>query len=109
MGLTKTDLFTEEQNELASVAKVLGHPARIAIIERLLEKNECVCGTLVHELGLAQATISQHLRELKDVGLVKGNIEGTAVCYCINEEKWRQVEALFTDLFQRYQHTNECC
>lgn len=81
MGITRTDLFTAQQNQLATWAKVLGHPARIAILHYLLIRNTCVCGSLVEELGLA--TIGQHLRELKDAGLITGAVEGTSVCYCI--------------------------
>jgi ArsR family transcriptional regulator, arsenate/arsenite/antimonite-responsive transcriptional repressor len=90
MGLTRTDIFTDEQNALADVAKVLGHPARIAILEHLIQQNSCVCGDLVNEIGLAQATISQHLKELKRVGLIKGTVEGTSMCYCIDVETWRR-------------------
>ena len=83
MGLTKTDLFTKEQNDIAAMAKAIGHPARIAILQYLVKKNACVCGDLVEELGLAQATTSQHLKELKNIGLIQGNIEGVNTCYCI--------------------------
>ena len=74
MGLTKTTLFTDAQNDLAQMAKVLGHPARIAIIQKLIALNACVCGDLVSDLGLAQATVSHHLKALKQVGLIKGNV-----------------------------------
>ena len=77
MGLTKSEIFTDEQNKIAAIAKVLGHPARIAIIDYLIKLDSCVCGDLVKEIGLAQPTISQHLKELKKVGLIKGKIEGT--------------------------------
>ena len=90
MGSTKTEIFTEKQNRLASMMKALGHPARIAIIQQLIKANTCICGDLVDKLGLAQATISQHLNELKTAGLIKGTIEGTSVCYCINEKTWKQ-------------------
>lgn len=86
MGITKTDSFTEQQNELATLLKALAHPARIAIIEFLLKKDKCICGDIVDELPLAQATISQHLKELKNANLIKGTIEGTAICYCLNQE-----------------------
>ena len=76
MGVTKTDLFTEQQNELARYAKALGHPARIAILEYLLEANACINGDLVEELGLAQATISQHLRELKELDALDEKLNG---------------------------------
>ena len=109
MGVTKTDLFAEQQNELARYAKALGHPARIAILEYLLEANACINGDLVEELGLAQATISQHLRELKELGLIQGTVEGVSVCYCINPDRWAEVKELFGGLFDRYQPGNFCC
>jgi DNA-binding HxlR family transcriptional regulator len=96
MGVTKTDLFTPQQNQLATWAKVLGHPARVAILQYLLKQNTCVCGSLVDELGLAQATISQHLRELKDAGLISGTVEGTSVCYCIEPKAWSKAQAAST-------------
>lgn len=102
MGVTKTDLFTEKQNELASIAKVFAHPARVAIIEYLLKSNTCFNGHLVEELGLAQATVSQHLRELKNSGIIQGTIEGVSVSYCINPERWAEIKSLFGDLFESY-------
>tara|TARA_R110001592_G_scaffold331461_1_gene614346 strand:+ start:2672 stop:2998 length:327 start_codon:yes stop_codon:yes gene_type:complete len=92
MGLTKSEIFTEEQNEIAAIAKVLGHPARIAILEFITKLNSCVCGDLVKDIGLAQPTISQHLKELKKVGIIKGTIEGTSVCYCIDQENWDKIK-----------------
>ncbi len=86
MGVTKTIYYTSEQNELAAIAKALAHPARIAIIDYLLKVNKCICKDIVNELSLAQPTISQHLKELKSVGLIQGSIEGTAICYCINHK-----------------------
>lgn len=111
MGITKTDLFGPETNELATCAKVLGHPARIAILEHLLSINSCINGDLVQELGLAQPTISQHLRELRDAGLIKGNIDGTRVSYCINRENWMHVQNMLNSLFDRLQPipTEQCC
>src|SRR6185295_9765879 len=90
MGLTKTEIFTDRQNKIATMMKALGHPARIAIIQHLVKAQACICGDLVDELGLAQATISQHLKELKAVGIIKGTIEGTSVCYCIDGKVWKQ-------------------
>jgi len=87
MGLTKKELFTKEQNELAQLAKSLAHPARVAILQYLLKANSCINGDLVQELGLAQPTISQHLRELKEIGLIQGTIEGVTVNYCIHPKK----------------------
>lgn len=111
MGVTKTALFTAEQNELAQVAKALAHPARIAILQHLLKINACINGELVQELGLAQATISQHLRELKQIGLIQGTIEGVSVSYCIHPEKWAEVKGLFSLLFDQYSGPSgeECC
>lgn len=112
MGITKTDLFTTQQNELAQLAKAFAHPARIAILEILVKSKTCINGTLVQELGLAQATISQHLRELKDLGLIKGSIEGTSVSYCINTQKWEQVQGLFNGLFDQVSNScdsDSCC
>lgn len=110
MGLTRKDIFTDQQNELATIAKALGHPARIAILEHLLNTNQCVCGDLVGEIGLAQPTISQHLKELKNCGLITGTIEGTRVCYCIHEDKWIAVRDLFNSFLSRYiPNPNICC
>ena len=95
MGATKTDHFTEEQNDLAIIAKALGHPARIAIMEYLLKVDTCICGDIVNELPLAQPTVSQHLKELKNAGLIKGSIEGTSICYCINEPGIEKIKAFF--------------
>lgn len=102
MGLTKTEIFTDEQNYMATIAKVLGHPARIAILQHLLKINTCVCGDLVQEIGLAQPTISQHLKELKKIELIKGNIEGTSVCYCINKQKLVEIEGTFQAFFNKF-------
>lgn len=107
MGVTKTEIFTEEQNEIARLAKALGHPARIAIIEFLVRTNACYCGDIVEEIGLAQATVSQHLKELKNAGIIKGNIEGTSICYCINPEVWNKLTTNFTDLFRSVE--KNCC
>ncbi len=85
MGITKAQYFSQGQNEIAQMAKALGHPARIAIVEYLIKVDACICGDIVNELPLAQPTVSQHLRELKSAGIIKGNIEGTAICYCIDK------------------------
>ena len=94
MGLVKTELFRTQDNEIALIAKALGHPARVAILQHLFKIDSCVCGDLVNEIGLAQPTISQHLKELKQLGLIKGNVEGTSVCYCIDKDNWTQMKAL---------------
>ena len=99
MGLTKSELFTKKQNELAAMTKAIAHPARIAILQVLVKTNSCVCGSLVDELGLAQATISQHLKELKNAGLIQGNIEGTSVCYCIDPKTWTKYREFFSAFF----------
>lgn len=108
MGLSKTNLFTDEQNELALMAKAFAHPARIAIIEHLLKANQCINGDLVSELGLAQATISQHLKELKTIGIIQGTVEGTSMCYCINPDVWNVVKERMLNLLDRYDPKN-CC
>lgn len=100
MGATKTDLFTKQQNQIAAMAKALAHPARIAILQYLVKKNACVCGDLVDELGLAQATTSQHLKELKTAGIIQGTIEGVSVCYCINPKVWKEYRELFNAFFK---------
>ncbi|MCC5921512.1 MAG: metalloregulator ArsR/SmtB family transcription factor [Cyclobacteriaceae bacterium] len=102
MGVTKTDLFSLQQNEIATMAKVLAHPARVAILEYLLQANSCCNHNLVAELGLAQATISQHLRELKQQGIIKGTVEGVSVNYCIDASKWEEMKQRFGDFFDGY-------
>lgn len=109
MGASKTDLFTKQQNEIATMAKALAHPARIAILQYLVKKNACVCGDLVDELGLAQATTSQHLKELKTAGIIQGNIEGASVCYCIDPKVWKQYQVLFTSFFKDVDLSQNCC
>ncbi len=110
MGLTKTDLFTQHQNELAVFAKALGHPARVAIIEFLLKTDKCICGDIVNELPLAQPTVSQHLRELKEAGLIQGNIEGNAICYCINPRPFEKFAPIFNSfVLQQGTKKVECC
>lgn len=110
MGVTKSEIFSPLQNELANLARVLGHPARIAILQQILKSKSCICGDLVSEIGLAQPTISQHLKELKSIGLIKGNIEGVKVCYCINLEKWKEMTTLLSDFFnQNIKSNNDCC
>ncbi len=108
MGLSKTEEFTKTQNELAALAKALGHPARIAIVQYLIKTRVCVCGDIVDELPLSQSTVSQHLKELKKVGLIKGNIEGPSVCYCIDEKVWTRAKKMIGELFEAYQ-TQNCC
>lgn len=110
MGVTKSEIFSPLQNQIANLAKVLGHPARIAILQKIMQNSSCICGDLVTEIGLAQPTISQHLKELKAIGLIKGNIEGVKVCYCINQEKWKEMNVLLSKFFgQNLNLNNDCC
>lgn len=108
MGLSKTEEFTKAQNDLAALAKALGHPARVAILQYLIRTRACVCGAIVDELPLSQSTVSQHLKELKNVGLIKGDIDGPSVCYCIDEKAWTRAKKMIGDLFESYQAQN-CC
>jgi len=110
MGATKTDHFTDKQNQLAQLAKALGHPARIAIIEYLLKANECICSDIVDELPLAQPTVSQHLKELKNAGLIKGTIEGNAICYCVDEKAFEKLKDYFNIVLSKVEkRKNSCC
>lgn len=109
MGVTKTEIFTEEQNRLAVQLKAIAHPARIAILQHIIQANACICGDLVEELGLAQATISQHLKELKNAGLIQGTIEGVSVCYCIEPKAWKMLQHELNGLFGSYKEPKTCC
>ena len=109
MGATKSQLFTKKQNEIAVMARAIAHPARIAILQELIKANACVCGDLVEEVGLAQPTISQHLKELKNAGLIQGTIEGASVCYCINPKGWATFRTAFADFFDSNPSENKCC
>lgn len=110
MGASKTALFTSGQNEIAALLKAMAHPARIAILEYLIQVDSCVCGELVDVLPLAQPTVSQHLKELKQVGLIKGNIEGTSVCYCIDKQNFARVKAYFSNIdLQSNPQNDNCC
>src|SRR5690349_13530007 len=109
MGLTKSEIFNDRQNKLALMMKALAHPARIAIIQHLVKADACICGDLVEELGLAQATISQHLKELKNIGIIQGTIEGASVCYCINPRVWKQYQQAFDQFFSAYKGEAGCC
>ena len=94
MGLSKKDEFTAKQNRLADYAKALAHPDRVAIVEYLATSIACMCGDIVDVLPLSQSTVSQHLRELKNAGLIKGTIDGTSVCYCLNEQGWNEMQSM---------------
>lgn len=109
MGLSKTEDFSVRQNKLAKYMKVLGHPARLAIVELLLKKQACVCGDIVDELPLSQSTVSQHLKELKELGLIKGEIEGVRVCYCIDEKEWEQMSDSLGSFLQAGTKKIACC
>lgn len=108
MGVTKTEVFTDEHNRIAELAKAFAHPARVAILQLLAQKKACVCGDLVDELPLAQATVSQHLKELKRIGIIKGEINPPRVCYCINEVVWQEVRELFGSVLDTF-IPNTCC
>ena len=107
MGITKTQIFTEEQNQLANIMKVLGHPARIAILEYISAQEDCICTDIVEEIGLAQATISQHLKELKRINLIQGTVEGKKLCYCINIKEWNTIQKTVNTFFKNT--INKCC
>ena len=109
MGITKSEIYSEEQNKLAVQLKAIAHPARIAILQELIKANACICGDLVEELGLAQATISQHLKELKNAGLIQGTIEGASVCYCVEPKAWKSLQTELNILFSSYKDLNSCC
>lgn len=109
MGITKTEEFTIKQNKIAKYGKALAHPARIAILELLARKQSCICGDIVDELPLSQSTVSQHLKELKEAGLIKGDIEGVRVCYCIDEKEWENAKSYLNNLFSAFVNKAKCC
>jgi len=110
MGLTKKEEFTIKDNKIAAYAKALAHPARVAILRMLIKKQSCICGDIVEELPLSQSTVSQHLKELKEAGLIKGDIEGAKVCYCIDEKEWNVAKKYLNEIFELYiESGNKCC
>lgn len=110
MGLVKSEIFTDQQNLISNFAKAIGHPARVAILQYLFNQNTCICGDLVDKIGLAQPTISQHLKELKNLGLIKGNVEGTTVCYCIHTENWAAMKEVMSTFFNLDEEIKiNCC
>lgn len=110
MGLTKTEIFTAEQNHLATMLKAIAHPARIAILQQIIAANACICGQLADQLGLAQPTISQHLKELKNAGIIQGTIEGVTVCYCIEPVAWKALQEHISGFFSSYSiPSGSCC
>jgi DNA-binding transcriptional ArsR family regulator len=109
MGASKTEDFTVKDNKVAKYAKALSHPARIAILKLLINRQACVCGDLVEELPLSQSTVSQHLKELKEAGLIQGDIEGAKVCYCIDEKEWKLAQSYMSELFDAYTKGGQKC
>ena len=111
MGISKTEHFTEEQNEVAKLMKALSHPARIAIVEYLLSVDTCICNDIVEEVKLAQPTVSQHLKELKTAGLITGETDGPRSCYCINWKAFEKFAGEFNFLFNKLKVQSEksCC
>ncbi len=109
MGISKTEEFTIKDNKIAAYAKALAHPARVAILQILLRKNDCICGDIVDELPLSQSTVSQHLKELKSAGLIKGDIEGVRTCYCIDEKEWNLAKQYLNSLFDKFAFGKNCC
>jgi DNA-binding transcriptional ArsR family regulator len=110
MGASKISEYGQKEINLAKYAKALSHPARLAILKFLLKKNTCICGDIVDELPLSQSTVSQHLKELKDAGLIKGETEGVSTCYCIDENNWIKAKELIFDLLEKpVKNNNKCC
>lgn len=110
MGVSKISEYSQKEMNLAKYAKALAHPARIAILNLLIKKQACICGDIVDELPISQSTVSQHLKELKDAGLIKGEIDGVSVCYCIDEKEWVKVSSLISGFFDKVDLVNnQCC
>ena len=109
MGITRSDIFSDDINKTAQLAKAFAHPARLTILRHLIGSKSCIVNDLVDVVGLSQPTISQHLKELKNIGLIKGEIEGPRVCYCINESVWDEVKEIFSELFELYDSSRSCC
>jgi len=111
MAQHKKESFTQKEQALAEFAKSIAHPARIAILKVLAQRNECICGDIVDELPLAQSTVSQHLKELKNAGLIEGTIDGPRSCYCINWKAFEKFMSEFSLLFNNLKVKNEkaCC
>lgn len=115
MGASKKDFFSQQHNDIAMLTKAFGHPARVAIMEYLMKVDSCICGDIVNELPLAQPTISQHLRELKNAGLIKGNIEGNAICYCVDKKSIEKLQNYFANILNKLakkesiKGLNNCC
>jgi len=109
MGATKFEEFTVKDNKISKYAKALAHPARVAILQLLIKKQSCICGDIVDELPLSQSTVSQHLKELKEAGLIKGDIDGAKICYCIDDKEWYLAKEYINSLFGSYTSKTKCC
>ena len=110
MGVSKTENYTSKELSIAKYAKALSHPARVAILHVLLKKQSCICGDIVDELTLSQSTVSQHLKELKEAGLIKGDIDGVSVCYCIDEKEWKKASATLSGFMELLKEKKvDCC
>jgi DNA-binding transcriptional ArsR family regulator len=110
MGTSKSEEFTVKDNKVARYAKALSHPARVAILKLLVQKQSCICGDIVDELPLSQSTVSQHLKELREAGLITGDIEGAKVCYCIDEKEWKIAQTSMSDFFSAFKsNIGKCC
>lgn len=109
MGTAKTEEFSVRDNKIAKYAKALAHPARVAILQLLIKKQACICGDIVDELPLSQSTVSQHLKELKEAGLIKGDIDGVRICYCIDEKEWEMAKTYLDTLFASFTSRKTTC
>ncbi len=101
MGVSRLDIHSEEVNKIAAIAKVLAHPARVAILQYISTQDSCICNDIVDEIGLAQATISQHLKVINDAGLLKGNYQGKSLCYCVDIDRFQEVQEIFNTYFNK--------
>ncbi len=108
MAYTKKDEFTAQEIRLAELGKALSHPARIAILKLLIKRQACICGDIVDELPLSQSTVSQHLKELKNAGLIKGEIDGPRVCYCIDPKVWNDAKKFFGEFLEKSVESSKC-
>lgn len=107
MGASKLDIYPKNINEMAAIAKVFAHPARISILQYISKQESCICNDIVDEIGLSQPTISQHLKVINQAGLLKGNFEGKSICYCLNVERFHEFQAQLNQFFNTT--TSNCC
>ena len=107
MGLSKLHIYDKETNEVAAIARVLAHPARVSILRHISMQDACICSDLVEEIGLAQPTISQHLKVINEAGLLKGNFEGKSICYCLDVERFNMFQDKLNTFFQNTKMN--CC